>query len=237
MSAPDHAFRAVRERIVHACEQAGRDPGSVRLLAVSKTRTADDIRALHALGQTAFGENYVQELIDKFDALETGPNPLGLEWHYIGALQSNKTRPVAERAHWVHTIDRERIARRLSEQRPEHLPPLQVCLQINVSGESQKAGVPPEAAAALADTVANLPGLTLRGLMTLPAAESNRERQRRPFARLRQLKDELNARGHGLDTLSMGMSGDLEAAILEGASLVRIGTALFGPRITPERNQ
>ncbi|WP_019623986.1 YggS family pyridoxal phosphate-dependent enzyme [Thioalkalivibrio thiocyanoxidans] len=237
MSAPDHAFRAVRERIVHACEQAGRNPGSVHLLAVSKTRTADEIRALHALGQTAFGENYVQELIDKFDALETGATPLGLEWHYIGALQSNKTRPVAERAHWVHTIDRERIARRLSQQRPEHLPPLQVCLQINVSGERQKAGVPPEAAAALADTVANLPGLTLRGLMTLPAAESNRERQRQPFARLRQLKDELNAQGHDLDTLSMGMSGDLEAAILEGATLVRIGTALFGPRNKPATNQ
>ncbi|WP_018863607.1 YggS family pyridoxal phosphate-dependent enzyme [Thioalkalivibrio sp. ARh3] len=237
MSAPDHAFRAVRERIVRACEQAGRDPCSVRLLAVSKTRTADEIRALHTLGQTAFGENYVQELIDKFDALETGPNPLRLEWHYIGALQSNKTRPVAERAHWVHTIDRERIARRLSQQRPEHRPPLQVCLQINVSGESQKAGVPPEAAAALADTVANLPGLTLRGLMTLPAAESDHERQRQPFARLRQLKDELNARGHDLDTLSMGMSGDLEAAILEGATLVRIGTALFGPRNKPATNQ
>ncbi|WP_017925112.1 YggS family pyridoxal phosphate-dependent enzyme [Thioalkalivibrio sp. HL-Eb18] len=236
MNAPDHAFRAVRERIVRACEQAGRDPGSVRLLAVSKTRTADDIRALHALGQTAFGENYVQELVDKFDTLEAGADPLGLEWHYIGALQSNKTRPVAERAHWVHTIDRERIARRLSQQRPEHLPPLQVCLQINVSGESQKAGAPPEAAAALADTVANLPGLTLRGLMTLPAAESDHDRQRQPFARLRELKDDLNARGHKLDTLSMGMSADLEAAILEGATLVRIGTALFGPRNTPARN-
>lgn len=236
MNAPDHAFRAVRERIVRACEQAGRDPASVRLLAVSKTRTAEEICALHALGQMAFGENYVQEFTDKFDTLETGPNPLRLEWHYIGALQSNKTRLVAERAHWVHTIDRERIARRLSEQRPEHLPPLQVCLQINVSGEDQKAGIPPEAAAALADTVATLPGLTLRGLMTLPAAETDAERQRVPFAGLRHLKDELNAQGHDLDTLSMGMSGDLEAAILEGATLVRIGTALFGPRPAPQRH-
>ena len=230
MVAPDDVLSTVRQRIAKACEQAGRAPDSVRLLAVSKTRSADDIRALHALGQTAFGENYVQELIDKHDTLEAPPEPLGLEWHFIGPLQSNKTRPVAERAAWVHSVDRERIARRLSDQRPDELPPLQICLQVNVSGEPQKAGVAPEAAAELAAAVATLPRLRLRGLMTLPPAEDDPERQRRPFAALRELRDELNRAGHELDTLSMGMSGDLEAAILEGATIVRIGTALFGPR-------
>jgi len=230
MTAPDDVLSTVRQRIATACEQAGRAPDSVRLLAVSKTRGADEIRALHARGQTAFGENYVQELVDKFDTLEAAPQPLGLEWHFIGPLQSNKTRPVAERAAWVHSVDRERIARRLSDQRPAGLPPLEVCLQVNVSGEPQKAGVAPEHAAALADAIAALPRLRLRGLMTLPPAEDDRERQRRPFAALRELRDELNRAGHQLDTLSMGMSGDLEAAILEGATIVRIGTALFGPR-------
>ncbi|WP_018871767.1 YggS family pyridoxal phosphate-dependent enzyme [Thioalkalivibrio sp. ALJ16] len=230
MTAPDHALKAVRGRIKSACREAGRDPASVRLLAVSKTRDSDEIRALHALGQTAFGENYVPELVAKYDGLEAPPEPLGLEWHFVGALQGNKTRAVAERAAWVHTIDRERIARRLSEQRPADMPPLQVCLQVNISEEPQKAGVTPEACAALAACVAELPRLQLRGLMTLPAAEEDRQRQREPFARLRALRDTLNERGHTLDTLSMGMSGDLEAAILEGATLIRIGTALFGPR-------
>lgn len=230
MTAPDDVLSTVRQRIATACEQTGRAPDSVRLLAVSKTRSGDDIRALHALGQTAFGENYVQELIDKHDTLEAPPEPLGLEWHFIGPLQSNKTRPVAERAAWVHSVDRERIARRLSDQRPDELPPLEICLQVNVSGEPQKAGVAPEAAAELAAAVATLPRLRLRGLMTLPPAEDDPERQRRPFAALRELRDELNRAGHELDTLSMGMSGDLEAAILEGATIVRIGTALFGPR-------
>lgn len=230
MTAPDHALKTVHERIEVACRKAGRDPDGVCLLAVSKTRSADEIRALHACGQVAFGENYVPELVDKFDALETPSQPLGIEWHFIGALQSNKTRAVAERAAWVHTIDRERIARRLSAQRPERMPPLQVCLQINVSGEPQKAGIVPADAAALAASVGTLPGLHLRGLMTLPAPADDPQRQREPFAELRALRDSLNARGHSLDTLSMGMSGDLEAAILEGATLVRIGTALFGPR-------
>ncbi|WP_019625120.1 YggS family pyridoxal phosphate-dependent enzyme [Thioalkalivibrio sp. ALJT] len=230
MSAPDHALKAVRDRIESACREAGRDPDSVRLLAVSKTRDSDEIRALHTRGQTAFGENYVPELVAKHDTLEAPPAPLGLEWHFIGALQGNKTRAVAERATWVHTIDRERIARRLSAQRPAGMPPLQVCLQVNISTEPQKAGVAPAEAAALAAAVHDLPGLVLRGLMAIPAAAESPQRQREPFARLRALRDHLNARGHTLDTLSMGMSGDLEAAILEGATVVRIGTALFGPR-------
>ncbi|AKJ96165.1 alanine racemase [Thioalkalivibrio versutus] len=230
MTAPDHALSTVRARIQAACREAGRDPDSVRLLAVSKTRGADEIRALHALGQAAFGENYASELVEKHDSLEAPPTPLGLEWHFIGALQGNKTRAVAERAAWVHTIDRERIARRLSDQRPEGMPPLQVCLQVNISEEPQKAGVAPGEAAALAAAVQDLPGLALRGLMALPAAVDDLPLQREPSARLRALRDTLNAEGHSLDTLSMGMSGDLEAAILEGATIVRIGTALFGPR-------
>ncbi len=227
---PDSALNQVRQRIRIACENAGRDPASVRLLAVSKTRSDREIRTLHARGQTAFGENYVQEFVDKHDALEAAPDPLGIEWHFIGALQGNKTRAVAERAAWVHTIDRERIARRLSEQRPSGSPPLQVCLQVNVGGETQKSGVDPREVFALAGAVTALPGLELRGLMTLPPAETDPERQRKPFAALRELQQALIREGHALDTLSMGMSGDLEAAILEGATLVRIGTALFGPR-------
>lgn len=236
MSAPDHALNAVRARIEAACREAGRDPDSVRLLAVSKTRDADEIRALHARGQTAFGENYVPELVAKHDALEAPPAPLGLEWHFIGALQGNKTRAVAERTAWVHTIDRERIARRLSDQRPAGMPPLQVCLQVNISEEPQKAGVAPAEVGALAAAVQGLPGLELRGLMAIPAAADDPRRQREPFARLRALRDTLNEQGHALDTLSMGMSGDLEAAILEGATLVRIGTALFGPRPTQKES-
>ncbi|WP_019627797.1 YggS family pyridoxal phosphate-dependent enzyme [Thioalkalivibrio sp. AKL10] len=230
MTTPDHALSTVRARIEAACREAGRDPDSVRLLAVSKTRGVDEIRALHALGQSAFGENYAPELVDKYDTLEAAPAPLGLEWHFIGALQGNKTRAVAERAAWVHTVDRERIARRLSDQRPEGMPPLQVCLQVNISEEPQKAGVAPGEVAALAAAVQDLPGLALRGLMAIPATADDIPLQREPFARLRALRDTLNAGGHSLDTLSMGMSGDLEAAILEGATIVRIGTALFGPR-------
>lgn len=227
---PDSALNQVRQRIRIACENAGRDPMSVRLLAVSKTRSDHEIRALQACGQTAFGENYVQEFVDKYALLEASPDPLGIEWHFIGALQGNKTRAVAERAAWVHTVDRERIARRLAQQRPSHMPPLQVCLQVNIAGEAQKAGVDPHDVFELAAAVATLPGLELRGLMTLPPPETDPERQRAPFARLRELRQALNRRGLALDTLSMGMSGDLEAAILEGATLVRVGTALFGPR-------
>ncbi|TVP87477.1 MAG: YggS family pyridoxal phosphate-dependent enzyme [Thioalkalivibrio sp.] len=218
----------VERRIAAACRQAGRERDEVRLLAVSKTRSTAEIRALHALGQRLFGENYVQEFVAKHDALtDLDPPP---EWHFIGALQTNKTRAVAERAAWVHGVDRLKIAERLSRQRPDAMAPLQVCLQVDLSGEPGKAGVPPQEAGALAAAVARLPNLALRGLMAIPAPAQDPAGQRRPLARLRELRDSLNAQGRDLDTLSMGMSDDLEAAILEGSTLVRIGTALFGPR-------
>lgn len=198
----------------------------MQLLAVSKTWPAESVREAAAAGQRAFGESYVQEAIDKLDALAG----LGLEWHFIGPLQSNKTRPVANAFAWVHSVDRLRIAQRLSEQRDVHLPPLQVCIQVNVSGEASKSGVAPDALPDLARAVAALPRLQLRGLMTIPEATSDVVLQRARFATLRQLKDGLVASGLPLDTLSMGMSDDLEAAIAEGATIVRVGTAIFGSR-------
>ncbi len=215
----------VRARIAAAAARAGRDPATVRLLAVSKHQPLPALEAALTAGQQDFGENYVQEALPKIAAL--GPTA---EWHLIGALQSNKSREVAERFHWMHTVDREGIARRLSEQRPDTLPPLQVCLQVNISDESSKGGVMPERVAELADAVAGLPRLKLRGLMAIPAPATGFEAQRLPFRQLRELLDELKRRGHGLDTLSMGMSEDLEAAITEGATLVRVGTAIFGKR-------
>ncbi|AHE99549.1 YggS family pyridoxal phosphate-dependent enzyme [Thioalkalivibrio paradoxus] len=230
MAQLETCWNEVHRRIDKTCRQAGRDPSSVRLIAVSKTRTVPEITALHALGQQRFGENYVQEFVAKWEALALPALEPPLEWHFIGALQRNKTRAVAERADWVHGIDRLNIAQRLSKQRPDSHPPLQVCLQVNLSGEPGKAGVAEADLEPLAAAVAELPGLRLRGLMTLPAPSTDPAEQRRPFRRLRELHDRLNTRGHRLDTLSMGMSGDLEAAILEGATLVRVGTALFGPR-------
>jgi PLP dependent protein len=218
----------VRERIARAAHAAGRDPLTVALLAVSKTFPAEDVRAAHAAGQRAFGENYVQEALAKLDALADLRGEL--EWHFIGPLQSNKTRPVAERFDWVHSIDRLKIAQRLSEQRPEHLPPLNVCVQVNVSGEASKSGLAPAEAAAVARAVAALPRLHLRGLMAIPEPAGDLEQQRAPHRALRELFEQLRADGLALDTLSMGMSGDLEAAVLEGATLVRIGTAIFGAR-------
>jgi len=223
---------AVRARIRRAAEAAGRDADAVRLLAVSKHHPPEALAALYRAGQHAFGESYVQEALEKQARLQGLP----LEWHFIGPLQGNKTRKVAERFAWVHSIDRERIARRLSDQRPPQLGPLQVCIQVNVSGEASKSGVAPEAALDLARRVAGLPGLRLRGLMTLPARSDDFHAQRRPFARLRALRDDIAAAlGEPLDTLSMGMSGDLEAAIREGATWVRVGTALFGPRADAPR--
>ncbi|MCK6395084.1 YggS family pyridoxal phosphate-dependent enzyme [Zoogloea sp.] len=213
-------------RIAQAAIVAGRDPSEVRLLAVSKTWPAESVREAAAAGQRAFGESYVQEAIDKLDTLAG----LGLEWHFIGPLQSNKTRPVANAFSWVHSVDRLRIAQRLSEQRDVHLPPLQVCIQVNVSGEASKSGVTPDALPELARAVAALPRLQLRGLMTIPEATSDVAVQRARFATLRQLKDGLVASGLSLDTLSMGMSDDLDAAIAEGATIVRVGTAIFGSR-------
>ncbi|ODP33038.1 YggS family pyridoxal phosphate-dependent enzyme [Pandoraea sp. ISTKB] len=221
----------VLSRITRATTAAGRADGSVRLLAVSKTFGADAVREAVAVGQRAFGENYVQEALDKIEALagETvGAEPL--EWHFIGPLQSNKTRPVAEHFDWVHSVDRLKIAERLSAQRPTHLPPLQICLQVNISGEASKSGVTPDEALAVARAIAALPNLTLRGLMAIPEPEDDPARQREPFKAVRDLFDALCADGLALDTLSMGMSGDLEAAVAEGATMVRIGTAIFGAR-------
>jgi len=212
----------IAERIAQAAAASGRDPSEVRLLAVSKTWPAESLREAAEAGQRAFGESYVQEAIDKVDALAG----LGLEWHFIGPLQSNKTRPVANAFAWVHSVDRLKIAQRLSEQRDVHLPPLQVCIQVNVSGEASKSGVKPEALPELANAVVQLPRLRLRGLMTIPEPSTDVALQRARFAALRHLRDTLNSAGMGLDTLSMGMSDDLEAAIAEGSTMVRVGTAM-----------
>lgn len=219
----------LRERVRAAEIACGREPGSVSILAVSKTQRAETVREAAAAGQTAFGENYLQEAREKIGALAG----LALEWHFIGPLQSNKTRAVAESFDMVHTVERLKIARRLSEQRPDHLPPLACCIQVNVSGEPNKSGVAPADVPALAREIAALPRLALRGLMALPAPEADPQAQRRPFARLRGLLEDLRGEGLSLDTLSMGMSADMEAAIAEGATIVRIGTALFGPRRYP----
>lgn len=216
-------------RIERAATAAGRSADEVSLLAVSKTWPAEAVRSAAAAGQRAFGENYVQEGVAKVEALAD----LGLEWHFIGPLQSNKTRLVANHFAWVHSIDRLRIAQRLSEQRDVHLPPLQVCVQVNVSGEDSKSGVSPEELPALARAVAALPRLRLRGLMAIPEPTSDMALQRRRFAQVRQLCDQLVGEGLALDTLSMGMSDDLEAAIAEGSTMVRVGTAIFGARNYP----
>lgn len=223
------ALQGVKSRLDAACLAAGRPAGDVALLAVSKTFPADTVREAFDAGQRAFGENYVQELTEKSDALATLP----IEWHFIGPLQSNKTRPVAECASWVHAIDRLKIAERLSAQRPEHLPPLQVCIEVNVSGETTKHGVAPAEVLALARQVAALPRLQLRGLMAIPAPADDLAGQRVPLRALRELFDQLIGEGLPLDTLSMGMSADLEAAVLEGATMVRIGSAIFGSRPRP----
>lgn len=219
-------LQAVHARIAAACKAVGRAPQETRLLAVSKTWPAADVREATRCGQRAFGENYVQEGVAKIEALAD----LDLEWHFIGPLQSNKTRQVAEHFAWVHTVDRLKIAERLSAQRPEHLPPLQVCVQVNVSGEASKSGVAPEEAAALAHAVAGLPRLQLRGLMAIPEPTEDAARLAAQFAVLRTLFETLQAEGLPLDTLSMGMSHDLESAIAAGATMVRVGTAIFGAR-------
>lgn len=208
--------------------EAGRDAATLRLLAVSKTFDAAAVRDLAACGQRAFGENYVQEALDKQTALQDLP----LEWHFIGPIQSNKTRAIAAHFSWVHSVDRLKIAERLSAQRPPGLPPLQICIEVNISGEASKGGVPPAELSDLAGAVSKLPGVQLRGLMAIPAPTPDVPAQRAAFRQVREQFDALRARGHALDTLSMGMSGDLEAAILEGATIVRVGTALFGERKT-----
>jgi len=221
----------VNARIASACPAARRPVQSVTLLAVSKTFPAVDVAAAHAAGQRRFGENYVQEALAKIAALDgLVPRP---EWHLIGPLQSNKTRVVAESFDWVHSIERVQIAERLSAQRPAALAPLSVCLQVNVSGEASKSGVAPDELSRLAHAVAALPRLRLRGLMAIPAPAVAIEAQRAPHRLLRECLESLRAEGLDLDTLSAGMSDDLEAAILEGATMVRIGTAIFGSRTAP----
>ncbi|MBY0558213.1 MAG: YggS family pyridoxal phosphate-dependent enzyme [Burkholderiaceae bacterium] len=229
MSLIPQNLQAIASTIVAAAQEAGRAPESVQLLAVSKTFAADAVLEAVAAGQRAFGENYLQEGVDKIAALRAaGTAPL--VWHFIGPIQSNKTRPIAEHFDWVHTVEREKIAQRLSEQRPAELAPLQICLQVNISGEASKSGVTPQELSALAHKVAALPNLTLRGLMAIPEPVEDYAQQRAAFAALRALYDQLRAEGLALDTLSMGMSADLRAAIVEGATIVRVGSAIFGAR-------
>ncbi len=223
------SLAAARQRLADALSRAGRPVADARLLAVSKTKPAGMIREAWHLGQRDFGENYVQEALEKQQVLADLKD---IVWHFIGPLQSNKTREVAEHFAWVHSVDREKIARRLNDQRPEALPPLEVCLQVNISGEASKSGASLEALPALAEAVLALPRLRLRGLMAIPAPAEGLAAQREPCARLRQALEALRERfpEAPLDTLSMGMSDDLEAAVLEGATLVRLGTAIFGAR-------
>ena len=224
------ALATVRERIAAAERRFGRPPGSVTLVAVAKTKPASLIREAWEAGQRQFGENFVQEAVAKLDELSRLSGPGGIEWHFVGALQANKSRTVAERFDWVHTVDRLRIARRLSDQRPAWLPPLNVCFQVNVSGEGSKSGVEVAEVADLASSVAELPRLRLRGLMTIPRPCTGLDEQRAALRPLVEAYERLRADGHPLDTLSMGMTDDLEAAVAEGSTMVRIGTAVFGPR-------
>ncbi len=220
----------VRSRIRRAALAAGRDPASVTLIAVSKGKPADSIRAAATAGVTDFGESYVQEAVSKLDELVALP----LQWHFIGGIQSNKTRSIAERFQWVHGLDRISVARRLSDQRPFHSSPLNVCIQVAVVPEPSKGGIVVAGVAQLAAEISVLPRLNLRGLMTVPPPQQDERAERAVFAELRALLEKLNAAGHSLDTLSMGMSGDFESAIAEGATHVRIGTALFGSRGPPQ---
>ena len=227
-------LQAVHGQIAASAQAAGRPAQAVQLLAVSKTFGADAVLEAVLAGQRAFGENYVQEGVEKILALRgllsTSCPEAVLEWHFIGPIQSNKTRLIAEHFDWVHSVEREKIAQRLSEQRPVHLPPLNVCLQINISGEVSKSGVAPTEALALAQQIHSLPGLRLRGLMAVPEAAADFTQQCLPFRQVRELFAQLQQAGLPLDTLSMGMSADLSAAITEGATMVRIGSAIFGAR-------
>jgi PLP dependent protein len=222
---PDR-LAAVKARIAAAARHAARDPAGVRLLAVSKQQPVSVIRAAALAGQVDFGENYLQEALPKMETLRDLP----LTWHFIGQLQGNKTRDVAGAFQWVHTLDRPRIAERLSAQRPHYAGPLDVLLQVKLADEPAKGGVRPADAPVLAEVVAGLPRLRLRGLMCIPEPATGEDAQRAPFRQLRELLGVLRERGHALDTLSMGMSDDLEAAVAEGATIVRVGTAVFGPR-------
>lgn len=223
---PKDNIAKLLQRVRLSVEKSQKAESDIILLAVSKTRPADDIRSAYECGLRQFGESYLQEAVEKIAALSDLP----LTWHFIGPIQSNKTRPIAEHFQWVHSIDRAKIARRLNDQRPEGAPPLQVCLQVNISGEQSKSGAEEQDLPALANLVEELPNLKLRGLMAIPEATNDEAKQRAAFANLRQIFEDLQQSHPGLDTLSMGMSGDLEAAIAEGSTLIRVGTAIFGPR-------
>lgn len=230
MSTIAHKLQAVDATIHAASKAAGRDATQVKLLAVSKTFPAEAVLEAVAAGQRAFGENYLQEALDKIAAVAAALPSEQVEWHFIGPIQSNKTRPIAASFAWVHTVERLKIAQRLSEQRPAGLPPLNICLQVNISGEATKSGATPEELPELARQVAALPNLKLRGLMAIPEPETDVAKQRAAFARVRALAEQLRADGIELDTLSMGMSADMAAAIAEGATIVRVGSAIFGAR-------
>ena len=219
----------IRARITAAAQLAQRDPNDIKLMAVSKTRSAEDVRLAATCGIGNFGENYLQEASAKINVL----HGLAIDWHFIGPLQSNKTKPVAEHFSWVHSVDRLKIAQRLNDQRPSELPPLNICLQINIDHEPSKSGLMAEDALGIARAIAQLPNLRLRGLMAIPRSYNDLDGQREPFRKLRILKQEINCELDNLqklDTLSMGMSADIEAAILEGTTIMRVGTGIFGPR-------
>ena len=222
-------LESVRFTILQATSEYGKPADSVQLLAVSKTRTTDEIMTAFKCGQRCFGESYLQEAVNKIDQLNNDE----IEWHFIGRVQSNKTRLIAEKFDWVHSIDKLKQAQRLNDQRPEPLPPLNICLQINIDNEESKGGVKPDDAAGLIQQISQLPRLHLRGLMTLPSPTNNIDDQRKPFRRLRELRDQLATKQLPLETLSMGMSDDIQAAIAEGSTMVRVGTAIFGPRNYP----
>ncbi len=230
MSTIDQNLQAIHHSIVAAEQEAGRVAGAVQLLAVSKTFGHEAVQEAARAGQCAFGENYLQEALDKIAALATSLPGMALAWHFIGPIQSNKTRPIAEHFDWVHSVEREKIAQRLSEQRPGSLAPLNICLQVNISGEASKSGALPAEVPALARRVAALPNIVLRGLMAIPEPSDDFAAQRAAFRQVRELYERLRADGLRLDTLSMGMSGDLRAAIVEGATMVRVGSAIFGAR-------
>lgn len=221
-------LKNVRQTIKNAANSSARDPESVTLLAVSKTRPVEDLKEATNNGQRHFGENYLQDALAKIQAFENYP---GIEWHFIGPIQSNKTRPIAESFQWVHTIDREKIARRLDEQRPESLPPLNICIQINIDDETSKSGISPKELPQLAATINRFENLQLRGIMAIPKAGQPEEQTRSSFRQMKTLYDQLKAQFPSVDTLSMGMSGDISLAIEEGSTLVRVGTAIFGERI------
>jgi pyridoxal phosphate enzyme (YggS family) len=226
MTSIAESLKKVRSEIEKACAESNRSEEEICLLAVSKTRSVDEVAELARLGQRAFGENYLQEALDKISALE----PLNLEWHFIGPIQSNKTKPIAEQFAWVHSVDRLKIAQRFSAQRPHYADDLNICLQVNISREESKSGCLPDEALELARQIAELPKIRLRGLMAIPEATDDVVLQKERFRQVRGLFEEIKQVVPSLDTLSMGMSGDLDAAIEEGATIVRIGTALFGPR-------